>query len=539
MSENETLAGQQETAQAIDGTYQINTGEDGVHLTVFPAKDGGKPVREPIVVNDLKSKQITEFNYNVIVRAVQDAAGVPVKIADKAAELAEPEIQVLVDRDRMEASLQIVIPKNSRPLSLDEVYDKITNSGVTHGVDHEEVKRAYERPGARVAFAHGDKAVDGTDAHIKYHVDTENKGRPVELADGRVDFKDLNLFTVVNEGDVLAEKIPPTPGTSGTDVLGQTVLPKPGKDMLMPVGKNVQVVDTKIIAAISGQMQLAGGKLHVSPVIEVKADVDLSTGNIEFVGNVIIRGSVQMGFMVKADGNIDIYGSVSGGTVEGKNIVIRGGIQGMQRGHVKAKENLTAKFIENAIVSAQHDVLVSDTILHSRVNAGKKIIVESKRGFIAGGHAMAGEEIRAKIVGTHLAVATDLEVGINPEIRDEYQMLRRELKKAEVSLDQAQKALTILKGMSQSDMPPEKREMLLKLTKSQFHLVGQVDTMRKRITEIDVIFEEVRYGRIKVSDIVYPGVKIVIGTLVKPIREPLKFVSFYAEDGEIKIGSFR
>ncbi len=475
-----------------------------------------------------------------VVRAVKEASGSPIKISDKStADLTEPEIQILVDRDRMGASLTVVIPKNSRPLAMEEVYDKIHAAGILHGIDREAVQRAYDRPGIQVVCAKGDPPVDGTNAVIEYTFDLTKKGQPVELPDGRVDFKDLNLYTVVAEKDVLAEKTPPTQGTTGTDVLGQPVFAKAGKDLLMPAGKNVYVDDNKLVAGIAGQMQIVNNKVHVSPVIEIKGDVDLSTGNIEFVGNVVIRGSVQAGFTVKADGNIEIYGSVSGGTVDGKNVLIRMGIQGMQRGYVKAKETVATKFIENANVSADGDIIVTDTILHSKVHAGKKVLVEGKRGFIAGGHVMATEEIRAKIVGTHLAVATDLEVGVNPDIRDEYQRIRKELKQAENNLDQAQKTLLVLKKFDQSDMPPDKREMLLKLTKSQFLLAGQVDTLRRRVTEIELIFEEARYGRIRVSDIVYPGVKIVMGPLVKPIRENHKYVSFFSEEGEIKIGSFR
>jgi uncharacterized protein (DUF342 family) len=323
------------------------------------------------------------------------------------------------------------------------------------------------------------------------------------------------------------------------DVLGQPIMPKPGKDMVLPLGKNVRAEDNKIYAAISGQFQLSNGKIHVSPVIEIKGDVDLSTGNVEFVGNVVIRGSVQTGFVVKADGNVEIAGSVCGGTVEGKNVVIRMGIQGMQRGYVKSKENLTTKFIENATVSAEGDVMVSDVILHSNVSAGKRVIVEGKRGFIAGGHVIAAEEVRAKTVGTHLAVATDLEVGVNPAIRAEYTELKREVRKNEVTLDQAQKTLNVLKNIGTNDLSPEKREMLLKLTKAQFQMAGQLEAMRKRVAEIELLFEEMRYGRIRVSETVYPGVKIVIGTLVKPIRENLKYASFHSEDGEIRIGSYK
>ena len=180
-----------------------------------------------------------------------------------------------------------------------------------------------------------------------------------------------------------------------------------------------------------------------------------------------------------------------------------------------------------------------EVVLHSRLSAGKKVIVEGRRGLIAGGNIMAGEEIRAKLIGTQMATSTELEVGVNPQLREEYQNIKREIKKVEVSLEQTQKALSILRAMDQSSMPQDKREMLLKLTKAQFHLVGQVETMRNRMTDIELAFEEMKYGRIKAAEVIYPGVKLVIGTLVKPIREPMKFVSLYAEDGEIRIGTYK
>jgi len=538
MSDNENTEAQIVESQAVDGTYKIETTEDGVFLSVNPPKDGGIPVREPIIVQDLKARNIKDFNYGLVISTAKEASGRPVKICEKVVTV-EPEIQVLVDRDRMGASLTIVIPKNSRPVTLEETLEKLHTAGVVTGIDMDAVKLAIERPNLKVVCAVGEAPVNGVDAVIVFLFDTEKKGHPEELADGRVDFKDLNLFTIVNEGDVLAEKTPATPGTVGSDVLGQPAYAKAGKDRLLPIGKNVFADGNKVIAAISGQLQIANNKLTVSPVIEIKEDVDLSTGNIDFIGNVLVRGSVQTGFTVRADGNVEIGGTVSGGTVEGKNVIIRAGIQGMQRGYIKAAEDVVTKFIENATVSAGGDIIVADTVLHSQINAGKKIIVEGKRGFIAGGHVMAAEEIRAKIVGTHMAVPTDLEVGVNPDVREEYQTLRKDLKRVEVSLDQTQKGLVILKTFNPADLPPEKRELLLKFTKAQFLLAGQLENMRKRIAEIDLIFEEARFGKIRVSDTVYPGVKIVIGTLVKPIREPLKFVSFYSEEGEIKIGSYK
>ncbi len=542
MSGDETIEVQnEEKIDKFDG-FSVAVNDGGVFITIHALEDGVSSISEITIIEQLKKRDVTEYNRSLIIATIKEANGQPVKVAEKPIPVPqpEPEIQVSLTRDRMEASLQIVLPPKCRKLEMDEVLEKIKTSGIVFGLDHEAIKKAYESPGINVVCARGQQPIQGINAQIKYHVTIAGKSRPQEMEDGSVDFKNLNLFTTVQEGDLLAEKIPSTQGTPGTDVLGIAVIAKHGKDMLLPVGKNVKIVDTNtIVADIAGQFLIVNNKINVMPVIEIKEDVDVSTGNIEFIGNVTICGSVQPGFSVKAEGNVEVFGSVSGGIVEGKNVVIKMGIQGMHRGYVKAKENVVAKFIENATVHAGLDILVSDVVLHSRITAGKKIQVEGRRGLIAGGTIMAGEEIRAKVVGTQMSTSTELEVGVNPALREEYQHIRREIKKVELNLEQAQKALNILRSLDQHTIPPEKREMLLKLTKAQFHLVGQAETIRTRMATIEGEFEEMRAGRIKVADIMYPGVKVVVGTLVKPIRDTLKFVSLYAEDGEIKVGTFK
>lgn len=522
--------------------YSITTNSSGVYLKIDALAEGQTSVSEIAIIEQLNKREITEFNRNAIIQTIKTADGQPTKIAEKPVIVPppEPEIQIVVTRDKMEASLEIILPPKCKPLNMETVLEKIKASGIVFGLNHDSIKKAYDSPGTSVVCAAGQQAIHGTNAQIKYHVTIADKARPEELEDGSVDFKKMNLFTTVQQDDLLAEKILATPGVPGTDVLGHTVIAKPGKDLMLPVGKNVKVVDTNTIRAeIAGQLLIVNNKVNVLPIIEIKEDVDVSTGNIEFIGNVTVRGSVMPGFSVKADGNVEIFGSVSGGTVEGKNVVIKMGIQGMHRGYVKAKENVVAKFIENATVHAGVEILVSDVVMHSRITAGKKVQVEGRRGLIVGGNIMAGEEIRAKVVGTQMSTSTELEVGVNPTIREEYQHIRREIKKVEVNLEQTQKALNILRAMDQHTIPADKREMLLKLTKAQFHLVGQAETMRTRMKVIEGEFEEMRAGRIKVAEVIYPGVKVVVGTLVKPIRDTLKFVSLYAEDGEIKVGNFK
>ncbi|MHC1746230.1 MAG: DUF342 domain-containing protein [Negativicutes bacterium] len=534
------IEGADENDISHDGYYTIALSDAGVYLMVHPPEANGTPVKDSTIIIDLKNRDIDEYQYPLIIKTVREATGIPVKIAEAPLSAGNPDIHVLVTRDRMEASLHIFLPQRCRPLLIEEVFEKIRQSGVVCNLDEDAIHKAFQRPGITVVCAKGTPPQNGNDAKIKYFIDFATKGKPVEIEHGRVDFKNLNLFTTVKEGELIAEKLPPTPGISGLDVLGQIVHAKPGKDIPFPLGKNVLIKNNmQIVSALAGQLLLKNNKIHVIPIIEVNGDVDLSTGNIHFSGNVIIHGSVQSGFSVKAEGDVEITGTVSGGTIEGNNVKIRMGIQGMQQGYIRAAVDLSTHFIENATVFAGRDVFVSDVILHSHVSAARKIVVNERRGLIIGGEVSAGEEIQAKIAGTSTASSTDLQVGVNPLQREEYAHLRKNLKIKQANLDQTQKALAILKSFDQAALTPEKREMSLRLTKTNFQLMGQVDTIQNRIREIEQSFMEMRNGRIRVSDTVHPGVKIVVGTLVKPIRETIRYVTFYSEDGEIKSGPYQ
>lgn len=180
MIDSENTVAQADGVSGIDGKYEIAVGEDGIFLTVYPPQEGGAPVREPDVAKDLQNRNLKGLNFGLIMRTVKEATGNPVKLGEKPV-IVEPEVQVLVDRDRMEASLTLVVPNNSRPLTMEEFMEKIRSVGVVHGLDQEAIQRAFDRPGARVICAKGTSPIDGTDARMQYHFDLSKKGQPVNL----------------------------------------------------------------------------------------------------------------------------------------------------------------------------------------------------------------------------------------------------------------------------------------------------------------------------------------------------------------------
>lgn len=525
----------------LDGYYTITVAEDGVYLLVKPPQGRGKAVSDAVVMRDLQARDIAEVERALLLRTLKEAKGEAVKIAPPPAPPAEPEIAIDISRDKMTATMTIVAAKNARPVTLEEVRARVDAVGITHGVDERKIAEALARPGWHVTFAQGTPAENGQDGRVKYTVDMDKAGRPAEREDGTVNFKDLQMFLTVRSGQVLAERVPATAGRDGCDILGHPVAAKPGKEAVIPCGKNVTLQDggARAVAAIDGQITRINGRLTVLPVIVIAHDVDLSTGNVDFVGSVVVRGSVQPGFTVKAGGNVEVGGTVSGATVIGNNIVVRMGIQGMNKGEIIARDSVTAKFIENATIRAGKDIIVSEAVMHCHVSAGKKVTVNGRRGLIVGGVVSAGEEIHAKVIGSPLATPTVLQAGVNPALREEYAAAKKELQQLEFKLDQTQKALNILRVMERTKLSGDKQEMLLRLTKANFHLLGQTEALRNRIAEIELAVADLRAGRIKVADLLHSGVKLVIGNATKTVRDVVKYATIYAEDGEVKIGAYK
>src|SRR5690606_10829431 len=102
--------------------------------------------------------------------------------------------------------------------------------------------------------------------------------------DGSIDFFNLGLITNVNAGQVLVTKKEPVPGIPGKTVTGEVIEAPVPKNRELPGGKNVEKRDDNtLVATIAGQVVVDGNRINVLPVYEVNGDVDLSTGNIEFV----------------------------------------------------------------------------------------------------------------------------------------------------------------------------------------------------------------------------------------------------------------
>ncbi len=296
------------------------------------------------------------------------------------------------------------------------------------------------------------------------------------------------------------------------------------------------------MADIDGCPAVVKEKVVVDPVYTVPGNVDFKTGNIEFIGAVMIKGNVTSGFTVKAGGDVNILGNVEEAIIEASGkINIIGGAYGRGKTFISAVQDVTVKFVENVTIKSKTNVKIGEAAMHSNITAGKKIIVSGKKGLIVGGKATAVEEVKAKNIGNHIATPTEIEVGVNPELREELKNLEKKTEIDQDNLNKAQNAIEALKNLQkqQGDLPPAKKELLLKLTRTQFQLMAQIKAAVEKKAQLEEAAKENIAAKVSAADKMYPGVKITIKQATLLISDEIKFVTLFEKNGEVKVGTYR
>ncbi len=529
-----------------DGMFFIRHFEDGIYLKVLLPIGSGKNFAMNEVMLELERSDTRNTDQNLIKKSIKTGTDNKyIYIGNYEHSLvADAVFAVDICEDEMKATITASEPAiGGAEISEEKIKKYLNIQGVTVGIDDEKIMDFVDKPVYNIPFevATAVKPVDGKDAYVSYNFETDrNKLRVKEAANGQMNFKELNLIQNVIAGQPLAKKIDAEKGSSGKTVTGKYLEAKNGKDIRVQLGKNVKYdTDGKtIVAEVNGQVLLINDKISVEPIFEVD-NVDIKTGNITFLGTVIVKNNVEDGFDITASGNIEIGGTVGKSHLEADgDIIVTRGMFGGEEGTVKAGGSLWAKFLQQTNVDVGEYVIVSDSIMNSEVSAMKKIILQGKKAQITGGHLFATEEICAKRIGSPGGGAeTILEVGFDPkakkrltELQKMQSNLVKDLDKVELDINTLQNQKKMRKSLS-----AEKQKNLKESIEKYNQLKGNSEKISTEIQEIEQHLRDLKVtGKIKSSGLVYAGVKIYIRDVLLEIRIEVKNVTFYLEKDIIR-----
>jgi len=277
-----------------------------------------------------------------------------------------------------------------------EVMEALAAAGIRYGINTERIGKLCLQPQAGTYLvAEGNHPDPGEDAKITYYYSPPEL-KPEVSEDGNVDYYNLGSIIQVQAGQFLASMEPATEGEPGCNVLGETIVPQPGKTKKFAVGKGVMVQSHTAVAEYDGALCWQAGKMGVTRLQVVNSDVDFSVGNIEFPGKVIITGWIKDGFKVEAEEDIEIRGGIENATAisHSGSVFVHQGINGRGGALIKAGKNIEARYIQEARVEAGEDVIVNEYVLRSNVKAGQSVLLQGRRGKILGANDItAGSRI--------------------------------------------------------------------------------------------------------------------------------------------------
>lgn len=245
-------------------------------------------------------------------------------------------LRIKTSSDKMEAYITISyapIGDLWPPLyKINEIKYELDKAGISYGIITKNLNKCIGKEEIKsLLIAEGKKAVDGEDDYldIKFDIDSDIKRLNVDKR-GRVDFKSIGSVNAVQKGDVLALKIHGREGEDGRDVTGKVLKHKPAKKLVLKASTGCELINENTVAAsIEGKPCIINNTFYVYKVHEVHGDVDLNTGNIMFIGDIAVRGSVKEGMKVVSGNSISIFQDVERAEVKGKgDIIVKGNVLG-------------------------------------------------------------------------------------------------------------------------------------------------------------------------------------------------------------------
>jgi hypothetical protein len=456
-------------------------------------------------------------------------------------------IQSKVSNNGLEAYVT-VFTDEEESLSKDAILSHLRENGIVFGIIDQAIEdivsqRIVNTP---VLVAVGKEPINGEDGQILML--KLGKEEETEITKDKIDLRELPSRTrhIVKAGQEIAEIVPPTPGIEGRNVFGRTLNPKPGKPAQVKLGKNVKLSEDgrKVIASTDGiLLAKPDGSIDVNEVLIVKGDVDYAVGNIDFPGEVQISGDVKPGFTVKAKGNISISGVVEAATIisfEGSVNVL--GVKGREKGVIKAKEDIQAKFLENAIVEAGKNVIVNGPVTNCHIKAGVGVKASGSKGIIAGGSISAGFVLEAEEIGSPLGVRTTIEIGFDPEVRERIKVLRGQLELDRENLGKLVNIYRTLKALMEKNegkLPADKMEIYRKVGQTLINLRNSIESTEKELQTIEQqVKDRFSHAKVIAKRILHPGVEIMIFEKRFYTDKSFEKAIVLIENQEVRLGGY-
>ncbi len=473
----------------------------------------------------------THVNGNAFVKQMEEAVGnilssehsldvhnFPTESQDKVTGEADESTKLILDKkhlsvefraNNMEAYISVEVPNGT--IERDALMDFLKENRIKEGISESAIEQLCngkygQKP---ILIAQGKIPLKGEDGWYEYFFRTDVQKKPKVLEDGSADYKDIEWFEVVSEGQKIAFYHEAKEGTDGYDVTGAVIKGRKGAEKRVLKGKGFRLEDDKktYTALYNGMIRLDGEDLSIVNHVELD-EINMTTGNIFFDGSIHIRGNVSSGMTVKATGDIVIDGNVEMATIETEgSVMLKKGMNASGNGMVKAGKNIVSRFFDATKVVAEGNIEV-DKCLNSQLYA--KGLITANRIF-AGGIASSESGFYLNNVGNHAGLKTILKVQTNETVRNDYHNILFNIKDITRQLEVLNKTYNDLMEKYTDEQRGE-MELFQKVENAVFLKQKQLDKIKELEVKLKRVIDKEKLVSVVISGNAYEGTVVEFGT---------------------------
>ncbi|MEQ8861268.1 MAG: FapA family protein [Pseudomonadales bacterium] len=401
----------------------------------------------------------------------------------------------------------------------------------------------------KLIVAEGIPPKAGSDSYVELLVDlTCEISRPREDDNGKVDHYSVREFVVVEAGDRVLRRFPPTAGSAGRDVFGKSIAAQDGKDVPLPKEMSgVRPSDDDpdlFVAEFKGHPVAIPGGVRVDKTLPLDF-VDLRTGNVKFDGSVLVAGDVAAGVTVIATGDITVKGTVENAFLEaGGDLVVGCGITGsesaMSGGQrevmAEAAGSVHAAFASGVRLQAGEDVVIKEYLNHCDTYASGHVLVGQSggHGVIVGGRCHGCQGVSARVLGSAGSVPTRVRAGVHEALRRTQREALDERRGLVARLEQLNAMLASMQEEGGDDAAAGRNNLVDKVRRTIEDFERRTSEVNGRIDAISERLDSANAAAV-VGDLhVHPGVVVEIADAVLPLRSDSPGTRFVCRGGEIQ-----
>lgn len=459
----------------------------------------------------------------------------------------ESDEQIILKTSELRCTLTVkedILDLGIKP-TVNLIKTRLKRAGITFGIIDSEIemivdKQLWENP---IVVAQGVESVRGKNGSIEYKVSTEAVFTPTIGEDGTADFRDIQSFTQVKAGDLIAVRIPEEKGTPGTSIFGSALPAEPGLPYELKPSNNIIVSadQNELRAESAGILIKTDGVLSIKNDLEIAGDVDFKVGNISFAGKVIINGNVLPGFTIESESDILIHGQVESATITstGGSVQIEKGVIGKDNTIITAKNQLIINFAQDAVLHSEGTVTVETSLLRCSVIC-EELKTISPKATIIGGKITAFKSISIASSGNEEESLTELVIMDKTvveliEKRKKLAEVLEQLNHLYVPAEREVRNKTSMIKKAGQYATDEHRQSLEQSTKRFATIKMKTELVEKNIATIDTELkrDDILEGDISITGEIYAGTHLEVHKKRQTFKRPDHSLHFALKDGEL------